>query len=134
MGIRQFYFGLLSADTNLNLLGINADTLYPNGAPDSPTSPVFATLRWGPETNQGLNRAARGHDVSLWVYDVDADYTRIRAILKRFCDVMETTPGQPTGDGFIIGLDWGGSGEDGYDDIYQRFTRPASYTIIASGE
>lgn len=135
MGTREFVFGLLSNDLVMNGLGISMETLYANGAPDSPpVESVFAVLRWDQEANQGLKRIARGFDVSLWVYDRNADYGQIRQIIKRWCDLMEATPGMSTGDGWVIGCDWAGNGRDDFDDIYERHVKDSHYTIVASGE
>lgn len=134
MGVREFVYGLISTDPAMNGLGIDGTTLHANGEPDSPQDDIFAILRWGQESNQGLGRTARGFDLGLWVYDRDADYGQIRRIIKRWSDLMDAIPGSSTGDGWIIGCDWAGAGEDGHDDVYERYVKDAHYTIVASGE
>lgn len=134
MGIRSFVYGLVTSDPTMNGYGINADTVWANGAPDSPQSEVFGILRWGLESNQGVGRQAKGHDVALWVYDSNADYTRIRQILKRWHALVESIPGQFTTDGWVLGITWEGDGRDDYDEVYARYMRDSNYTIVASGD
>lgn len=142
MTVRELVFATVAGDVTLNGLGFNADTVYANGAPDSPQDRRFAVLRWGPEI-PALG-GARGRvkptdrDCSLWVYDRDNDYGAINSALKRWCEFMDALSavktGQGTYDGWVLETAWQGDTDDGWDDIYQANYRSSTYRIVASGD
>ena len=141
MTVREFVFSLITVDPVMNGYGINANTLHANQEPDSPSSDVFGILRWGAENpglagQRGASRVTE-RDVSLWVYDIDFDFTRIANSLKRWQALMDALSGQKTGpgsgDGWITCCEWQGEGDDTWDDVYQRITRWSTFSIVASG-
>jgi hypothetical protein len=122
-------------------LGLNTNTVYGNGAPDSPKERFWAVLRWGAEVpgapaQRGSTRVTE-RDCSLWVYDKNPDYTNINAAIRRWCVIMDgleaRKTGDAAGDGWVTVCDWNGDGDDAYDDMYEAYTRASTYTIIASG-
>jgi hypothetical protein len=134
MTVRDKVFGALVSDTFMNALGINLDTLYANGAPDSPAD-RFAVLRWGMEVSGFGNssRAAKFFDCTIWVYDREDDYTWIKEVIERWCKVMDSIVGEATGSGWILQCDWAGDNQDVWDDSWQRNGRSSTYTIVATG-
>lgn len=146
MTVRELIYGLLAADSGLNALGINANTLFANGAPDSPPEApgkVWAVLNWGVE-NTSLGGAARGRaksterDCALWVYTRQDDYGGVNMIVKRWCEVMDALEAIRTGvganDGWVSSCIWQGDSADGWDDVYRANFRNSTYTIIANGD
>jgi hypothetical protein len=138
--LRELVYGLVSNDPDL---GLPPESVFAGGAPDSPPdnphSKSWAVLNWGQEANllggavrDGNRPSAR--DCSLWVYDRDADFTRINAIIRRWCEIMDALEAEPTGSGFVIATEWQGDGADGWDDVYAANYRNSAYTIIASGD
>lgn len=132
VGVRQAVYGALAGDTQLVAAGYGPDSIYPNFAPDSPAERRFIVLRWGPIT-PGVGGAHSG-DLGVWAYNRDEDYAPIEAALQRVRALLAPFPGTriPSG-GAFLGVDWGGTGADLYDDAYQAWTRPENYTITASG-
>lgn len=143
MSVRGLVYKLIANDPALNGIGLSTSNVFANGAPDSPPHfNIFAVLRWGPEVvgtgGQRGRMKSSERECSIWVYDKNPDYTRINSVIRRWCEIMEAIEAKSTGvastDGYITQADWNGDGEDAYDDIYEAWTRPSTYTIIASGD
>lgn len=132
MGIRELVFAALIGDAQLNALGITTDTLWENNAPDSAPADVFGVLRWGVGNAPlpGADKRVTATEVALWAYDRNQDYGKVLQINKRWCIIMESLVGQSTGDGYVLGISDPTDGPDAWDDIYERVTRPSSYTIV----
>jgi hypothetical protein len=132
VGVRQAVYGVLAGDTVLAGLGYGPAGIYPNFSPDTPAERLFIVLRWGPIT-PGVGGAHSG-DLGVWAYNRDEDYGPIEAALQRVRVLLEPFPGTriPSG-GAFLGVDWGGTGADLFDDAYQAWTRPENYTITESG-
>jgi hypothetical protein len=142
MTVRELVYGILSADAELVSLGLTPATTYANGAADSPKERTWAILRWGAETVATGGQRGRlktvERDVTLWVYDKQRDYDNINSIIKRWCVLMENLEARRTGDGVNDGwlsqCYWQGDGDDTYDDVYEAWTKPSTYTIVANGD
>lgn len=145
MTVRELIYGLVSMDPQLALLGINPDTTFAGGAPDSPPEApgrTWAVLNWGQENGAGLVARGRGRpsgrDCSLWVYSRHDDFGDINTALKRWCELMDALVAAKTGsgpnDGWVIETSWQGDSADGWDDVYKANYRSSEYTIIASGD
>lgn len=133
MSTREHIFSVLATDPALNAMGITADTLYENEAPDTPEDDVFAVLDWGVVKPLGVKRLATGRDLSLSVYDRDASFDLISRIIQRWCELMESIVGVATPTGSIFECGWIGDSGDGYDEAWSRSVKSSSYTIVASG-
>jgi hypothetical protein len=147
MTVRELVYGLISNDSELATLGLTPDTLFANGAPDSPPDApgkIWAVLRWGAETGALLGGAARGRghvserDCELWVYSREDDFGDINQAIKRWCAVMDGLEATRTGvgpvDGWVVATQWQGDSADGWDDVYAANYRSSAYTIVASGD
>lgn len=149
MTVRELIYGLVSTDPELGLLGINGNTVFANGAPDSPPPDAlgksWAVLNWGQESTtlsraseNGRARRVTTRDVSLWVYSRQDDYGDINTVVKRWCALMDTLEARSTGngpyDGWVATTQWQGDSPDGWDDVYKANYRSSEYTIIASGD
>ena len=141
MSVREYIFSLVADDPEMIALGLNTQTVYANGAPDSPQERFWGVLRWGPESPgvpgmRGLGRVTE-RSCSLWVYDKQADYGNINKALRRWLLLLDSVEGARTGtnpdDGWITVAYWDSDGDDGFDDVYQAYYRPSTYTIVASG-
>lgn len=146
MTVRELVYGLVSTDPELMTFGVGPETVFANGAPDSPPpapGKIWAVLNWGAE-NSGLGgvNVGRGRvtqrDVSLWVYSRDDDFGDINSAIKRWCALMDALEAKRTGtgayDGWIATVQWQGDSSDGWDDVYAANYRSSTYTIIASGD
>lgn len=146
MTVRELVYGLVSSDPELSTLGLDAETTFANGAPDSPPDAhgkVWCVLNWGEEnTTLGGANVGRGRvterDVSLWVYSRQDDYGDINAAIKRWCALMDALEAKRTGsgpyDGWVTVTRWQGDSRDSWDDVYAANFRSSTYTIIASGD
>lgn len=142
MSVRELVFSLTNNDPELNALGLNFNTVYANGAPDSPKERFWAVIHWGPETSGAPGQRGRGRvterECALWVYNKDWEYAPINAALKRWCALMDAIEamrtGDETNDGWITQCDWNGDSDDSYDDVYEAYFRSSTYTIVASGD
>jgi hypothetical protein len=135
MDLRSTVFQALRDDTGLHGLGLSAGTVYLNNAVDSPVAERFMVLRWGGEQPvMGAQTSPMSRDLDLWVYDQDNTYEAVRAILKRAGAVLSSLTGISTGSGWIIDCRWAGNGDDGWDDVYERVYRNATYTIVGTGD
>lgn len=134
-GLRRLVFNAIKDDSQMNILGINENSLYPvysrDSTPEGIEGPVFAILRWGP-SEVGIGSAIPV-TLDLWVYHKDPDYAPIMDILKRARSVMDSLINAQTTDGWILGVDWQGGSLDLFDDLYAAYTRNESYRIVASG-
>lgn len=134
-GLRVLVYNTLKDDPQMNILGINEQSLYPvysrDSTPEGIEGPVFAILRWG-VSEVGVGRAIPV-TLDLWVYNKDPDYGPIMDILKRGRDLMDGLVNAQTADGWVLGVNWQGGSIDLFDDLYAAYTRNESYRIAASG-
>lgn len=133
--LRNFVFGLLGSDPELNALGYNTDTLY--GAlmgADSPQERRFMVLRWGVESPRSPGRDSRISRTALtvWAYNRDSDYGPIGSALLRVRDILVPIAGVNHGSGWIIEVEDNGTSEDLWDDGYSAITRNRAVTFTAS--
>lgn len=138
MNVREKFFDALAADAEMNALGINMNSLFPNFAPDSPAANLmrFAVLRWGAaEPAAGRDTTARPLALSFWAYDREKDFGSILAMLKRARAVLTGLIGaRITDTAAIIGVDLAFSSEDLFDEIYDAVVRSETYRVVVSGE
>jgi len=142
MTVREYVFGLVAADAELNALGYSAANGYATEAPDSPPGGQFWVLRWGVEGIGVPSARGRGkvtsRDVTLWAYDRQQTFDRVNLMLKRWQALLDALEAVRTGsgpnDGWITATSWLGDSEDGFDDVYNALLRSSSYTIVASGD
>lgn len=142
MSVRELLYQLVANDPELNTLGFTPDTVYANGAPDSPMERRWAVIVWGIENPGIATQIGRGRmsdrEVELWVYDRDRDYTTINSVLARWRELMDDLASVRTGaaptDGWVTSAFWSGDGRDGYDGVYEAVYRTSAYRLIASGD
>lgn len=134
VALRELVYRSLSNVAALEIAGLVPGAVYPAFSPDSPAERVWLVLRWG-TTVPGVGPANSG-DLALWAYDREERYDRIEEVLKACRPIMDSLVAAvlaPAGSGAILGVNWQGSGPDGYDDTYPAWTRFESYLVTASG-
>jgi len=105
---------------------IASDDWYAFSAPDTPPNDTFAVMRWDatiPDVGPG------SHNVTLWVYDVLGDYSRVDAIIARAKDLLAAAVHVSGPDGFITQAQWTGDSQDFSDDVYERVVRTSTYRV-----
>lgn len=138
VNLRDYIWQALRIDSQMNALGINAQSLFGTKAPDSPAATLqkWMVIRWGTEDPPpGRDTTSRRRFVSFWAYDRRKDYTDIDKMLARTREIVYPLAGihhNGTG-GFITEVSDNGYSEDSWDDAYNANTRNWSATIIASG-
>lgn len=134
-GLRNLVYGTMKDDPQLNILGIDEQSLYPvysrDSTPEGVEGPVFAILRWGP-SEVGVGTAIPV-TLDLWVYNKSPDYGPVMDILKRTRAIMDALINAQTTDGWVLGVNWQGGSLDLFDDLYGAYARNESYRIVASG-
>lgn len=136
MGLRTFVFNLLKDDAQLNVLGYNAETLYPTQAPDSPRANQnrFMVLAWGnAEPRLGRDADVRRQLLTVWAYDKERDFGAVNDALNRTHAILYPLAAVNVGGGWITEVLDNGQSDDLYDPEYEAVTRNWAYTIIASG-
>lgn len=121
---------LLANDHELNLLGINEDTIFA-GDIDTVDQTPFVNLRWG-VTNPGV-ATVNDRGLVVWVHDQPNDYFRVDQILRRVRELLTSIYALKTGTGWITEIRWLTDSDDLSDDGNHTILRQASYSIIGSG-
>ena len=133
--LRSTVYGKLSGDVTLHALGLAADAVYLNNSADSPTADRFMVLRWGSDVPlMGAQRSPKERSLELWVYDRGYSYEYVCAILSRGDAALKELVGASTGSGYIVDIRWAGDSDDGWDDVYERVFKSATYTIVGTGD
>jgi hypothetical protein len=134
MTVRSFVYGLLSADTELNALGLNANTWQVRGlsTPDTPQERPFGVIAWG-ATNKGMD-VVNLRLLQIWVYDEPDDYERIDRALERVRNVLTSVVATRTGvtDLLVTQIKWEGHSGDLTDDSVGAIVRNSQYTVVGS--
>ena len=128
--MREALFSLIASDLQLNMLGINADSLFA-GDVDTPQPRPYMVLRWG-DTAPGVN-VVNTRQLTVWVHDKPNDYTVIDGIVIRLRAVLLSVAGYKTSNGWISAIDWITDSGDLTDDVTDTIARTSSYAIVASG-
>lgn len=136
VSLRNAAYQLISADPEMISYGYDVDHVYAGGSPDSPEGPRFLIIKWG-TTTRGVGRA-NTCDMTVWTYDKSPDYTyislalnRLQVIVPTLIGVLSWTDGSPADS--CLGADWGGEGEDLFDDAYRAWHREGVWRMTASG-
>lgn len=127
---RAAVFSLLSADTQLQALGINTGTVYGSNAVDTPDAKPFVILHWGMRAREfGL---VGDQNLTVWAHDEPADYARINEILERVKAILTSAVHVDGGDGTILTLaTWNGDSDDFYDDGYETVSKNSGFVILS---
>jgi hypothetical protein len=134
VGVREYIYGLITSDGDLNDLGINEDSTFTQHTIDTPSVRPLCILRWqnvvpgmGP-VNQRL--------LQVWVHDDIAagDYTRIDASLNRLRALLTGVEGVNVGAGgaWLSAIRWEGDSDDLDDDDARTITRNAQFRLTGS--
>lgn len=132
MNVREAVYQALTGDPVLNGMGINTDTVYGGQMTvDSPEAQKFVVLRWGQTEVGPGRRPGKGcvENLAIWAYNRQTDYGPILDILARCRVVLD---GIVASNG-IIQVDFQGSSEDLWDDVWRAITRNHSYRIPTGG-
>lgn len=137
MLLRNFVYGALLGDPEMEQLGITSESLYVNWSPDSPAavSPRWAVVRWGVEERSvGRETTARPLQLEVWAYDRERDYTGIDAILRRCLTIFIGLEGMRyAADGAVIAFEHASTSADLFDEAYDAATKGSTFRLIASG-
>lgn len=135
MSLAAFLFDALAADTALNALGIDADSIHRSTPTDVPLTPRFLILAFGAETPPpGRDTVCRGRNLSIWAYDREPTYAAVETILDRVRTVtlgLEATRHTASPEAWITTVSWQGRSPDLQDDVYKAVTRNDSFLIVA---
>lgn len=135
MAMRDYVFGLLTGDSDMNDLGITVDSGFIQHDVDTPQVRPFMTIHWG-NTNPGIQGfdLVNERDFQVWVHDAPGDYTKIDNILSRIRVLLmgteatyTNTPGR-----WITGVEWMGDSDDLNDDEQDTITRYGEFRLIGS--
>lgn len=136
--MREYVFGLLADDATLAAAAGFADTqalsaamFGSNAVDDKPGPRPFIVLHWGNVDSQKFGSTGR-RDLTIWVYDEPADYTRIDAVLRRARTLIESAVGVQTEVGWLNAVDWLGESDDLWDESYGAITRNMSLRCVGT--
>lgn len=148
MSVREYIFGLITSDPELNGLGITQDSTFVTHSVDTPQIRPLCILRWQAET-PGLpsRRATAGAGsipnwpvnqrvLTVWVHEDRnmGDYTRIDRSLKRLRTLLTSVEGVHVGPGdtWLTAITWEGDSDDLDDDEARTITRNAQFRLTGS--
>lgn len=144
---RDAIYQAIINDEDLNELGIDATTVFPNYALDQrPTdNGIFLILRWesqpyvgastlgGFGSGTGMGRGAR--DLTVWAHlsrEESSDFTRLDAVLDRLDIILVDMEHVSGSDGYTLTcVRPTGRSSDLRDDGFDTITRNAGYKILA---
>ena len=131
--LRNKVYNVLAADSTLAALGMPSSSLWPS-APESPDGRNFMVLRWG-SLERGVG-VANHVNLQVWAYDRDGGYGDIGPQLLRVRFILDSLIGQAldgSATGWVNGVEFQGSSDDLWDDVYVAATRYEAYRVTASG-
>lgn len=145
MTVREHIYNLITTDTQLNALGINAASTFTGNTLDTPQIRPFCVLRWS-LVNPGLRQTREGGGLNefpvnqrilqVWVHDEwnAGDYTRIDRSLFRLRTLLTSVEGAFTGEPGtrLTAINWEGDSEDLSDDMMRTITRNAQFRLTGS--
>lgn len=140
---RDVVYASIIADPDLNNLGLDASSVFPNYSSDErpPGQGPFAILRWedqpytsGPfGESAGLRRGAR--HLTIWVHipkQTSTDFTRIDAILDQIDLVLAPLEQVDGADGYTLTcITPTGRGADLRDEGFDTIVRNAGYRVLS---
>lgn len=133
---RAAVFQALTTDPELNALGINAQTLWPNFAIDSPPRDVkmFAVLRWRNRNPKMLDRGPTY--LSVYFYQPrqnGSSYLNIDKAIERAKKVLTSMEHVAGGDGRTVTSirASGGEGPDQIDAGYDAITKDIAFEVLS---
>lgn len=127
---------LLGADTDLNILGITSDRIWPNFSLDgAPRDGIpWLILRWGLRTPRFGSVGGPGKQkLTVWAYRIrqaSTDFTVLDDVLSRVVEIMATTEQFESDDSVISTVDFNGYSEDINDNGYDAIAKNADFTVV----
>lgn len=134
MTLRSFVFSLLTTDTTLNSLGIDANSVFTTHGVDTPQVRPMLILRWG-ITENVLNHSPMGaRSLQVWAHDEPGDYERIDQILRRVRTLLTTVSAENAGspDEWVSEIRWERFSDDLSDEDAVTIARNSDFTITGS--
>lgn len=144
---RDAVYRAIVDDEELNELGINVSTVFPNYASDDRPSDsgLFLILRWesqpylgastlgGFGSGTGMGRGAR--DLTIWAHlpkEESSDFTRLDAVLDRLDELFREMEHVAGADGYTLTcIRPTGRSSDFRDNGFDTITRNAGYKVLA---
>jgi len=128
MTARAALFTLISADSTLNGLGIDANSTFPANSVDNPEVRPFVVIRFDAKTAMFADRGSQ--NLVIWAHDDRGDYSRIDSILERIREVLDNAVHVSGADGIILtSARYIGSSTDLWDDGYRTMTRNSTFSV-----
>lgn len=137
MGVREYIFSLITTDSVMNGLGINADSTFTSHTVDTPQVRPLCILRWqatpaplisGFPINQRI--------LQVWVHVSvnEGSYERVDQALRRLRTLMANVVGVNVGgdDAWLSAAIWEGDSDDLRDDESNTLTRNAQFRLTGS--
>ena len=134
MSLRELVYDRLLLNTDLENLGINSGSLFPNFAPDSPANNMqrWLVIRWGATNTAFAYSPVRSGSITLWAYDRERDFDAIEQVLAAARATLEGLEANGHEGEYFITVTSQGQGEDVYDSVYEAVARTEAYTYSAS--
>lgn len=145
MGVREYIFGLITGDLQLNALGITSDSTFTRHTVDTPQVRPLCILHFG-STSPGIVTSQQGVGISkfpirqrtltVWVHDElnRGDYDRIDQSLSRVRTLLEAVEGVNVGvpGAWLSAVVWEGESDDLDDDNMRTITRNSQFRLTGS--
>lgn len=130
MAARAALATLIGTDPQMNMLGLDQESVFGSNATDSPPrTHMFAVIHWddAPRQPGGLSK----YMVTVWFHiprEVERDYGKIDLALLRIKELSRTLEQLEGADGWVLtAMSWQGSSPDLPDDGYNSLTRFAQF-------
>ncbi|AYN57965.1 tail terminator [Mycobacterium phage Fowlmouth] len=133
---RAAVFDAITSDSNLNSVGLNADTVFHTWSSDErPVSTgAFAMLRWGTQGAPYWQQVKAPVNLMIWIHYpevVTNDYGKIDKILDRIDSVLSAQRDVVGSDGYTLSfVRLGGRSADLVDDGFSTITKYAAYQVF----
>jgi len=123
-------YNILATDVTMQTY-IPAGGWYAFQSVDTPPTDQFGIIKWD-EEQPGVVRTRGIQRVTLWVYDVAGDYTRIDQAILRAKTLLTSAVHVAGADGrTLTQADWRGDSQDLFDDAWERIVRTSSFDIVS---
>jgi hypothetical protein len=132
---RAAFFDALVADLDLNALGINEDSVFPNYSKEErPTdNGPFFILRWNGQEAPMWQNVKRPETLTFWVHypaELTSDYGRLIKILDAVDDVVKNWRDLAGDDNYTLSfVQIGNRSADFYDDGFNTISKNGTYEV-----
>lgn len=128
--VHALVFSALSSDTQLQTLGIDADSCWAAGSFEGPQPTPFMVMRWG-NTVKGIG-PSNSATLMVFVHDDPGSYERINAIIVRAREVIKALAASGDSGNWITAVEWLGDSGELNEEAYRTITRNAEFNVVAN--